>query len=302
MSKCKGCGKELQNINKEEAGYTPKLDNKLCERCFKIKNYNYHDENATVMSNEDIIDKINSKEACTFFLCDFLNLNEDSINLYNKIKYPKVLIITKIDILPNNIDLEVLRSNIKRVYKIKEVFFVSSTSNMIENKLFDYIATYEKILVAGPTSCGKSTFINKMFKKDLTVSNYKNTTLEFITLKEDNLTIIDAPGFNNSSYNSLKLKGNIKPRTMILKKGYELLVGDYILYADKEESITIYTPKNILATSRKIRKEYDNKYNIASKTDLILGSLGFIYFKDKCNINININDNLNIRESLVAKK
>ena len=301
MSKCKGCGKILQNEDINKEGYTKNLDNKLCERCFKIKHYNYVDVNAKVMSNDEIISAINKKEACTFFLCDFLNLNEASIELYNKIKYPKVLIVTKIDILPTNIDLEVLRSNIKKTYNIKEVFFVSSLLNKIENKLFDYIQTYQKILVAGPTSCGKSTFINKMFNKDLTVSNYKNTTLEFITLKEGNLTIIDAPGFNNPYFNDLKLKGNIKPRTLILKKGYELVINDYVLYLDSESNITIYLPKSILATTRKIRKEYDKSYNLKPKSDLVLGSLGFIYFKDKANVYIN-SDLINIRESLVARK
>ena len=40
MNKCTGCGAVLQNIDTTKEGYVVNLDNKLCERCFRIKNYN----------------------------------------------------------------------------------------------------------------------------------------------------------------------------------------------------------------------------------------------------------------------
>ena len=40
MTKCVGCGITLQNENKNDVGYTPDIKNELCERCFKLKNYN----------------------------------------------------------------------------------------------------------------------------------------------------------------------------------------------------------------------------------------------------------------------
>ena len=39
MNKCLGCGIKLQNDSPIELGYTTNLDNKICERCFKLKNY-----------------------------------------------------------------------------------------------------------------------------------------------------------------------------------------------------------------------------------------------------------------------
>jgi len=39
MSKCAGCGILLQNDDALKEGYTKNLDNKFCERCFRIKNY-----------------------------------------------------------------------------------------------------------------------------------------------------------------------------------------------------------------------------------------------------------------------
>ena len=40
MNKCTGCGIILQIVDKTKPGYTLKIDNELCERCFKIKHYN----------------------------------------------------------------------------------------------------------------------------------------------------------------------------------------------------------------------------------------------------------------------
>lgn len=302
MSKCKGCGKVLQNTNKEELGYTPNLNNKLCERCFKIKNYNYHETTAKTMSNNDIIDGINKKKACTLFLCDILNLNQKNIDLYNKVNNPKALVITKIDILPNNMDLKVLRENIKRIYNIKEVLFSSVKENVIEGKIGDYIKTYEKVVLAGPTSSGKSTLINYLFNEDLTVSSYKNTTLEFINLKYDNLTIIDAPGFNDEVSYDFKVDSIIKPKTLILKKGYEVCINNIRLYADNEANITLYLPKNIIPTTRKVKENYSSKLEIGNKNDLVINNLGFIYFKSSNSIYINDIKNIDVRESIVATK
>ena len=39
MSNCIGCGVKLQQENINELGYTRNSESKLCERCFKIRNY-----------------------------------------------------------------------------------------------------------------------------------------------------------------------------------------------------------------------------------------------------------------------
>ena len=40
MNRCVGCGITLQNKNPNELGYTKKIDNLYCERCFKTIHYN----------------------------------------------------------------------------------------------------------------------------------------------------------------------------------------------------------------------------------------------------------------------
>lgn len=301
MSKCKGCGKILQNEFKDKLGYTPNLSNKLCERCFKIKNYNYHDNNENIMSNDEIINGINKKGACTLFLCDVLNLNEENINIYNKINKPKVLVVTKVDVLPKNLDLEVFRKNIKKDYKIKDVIFSSVKTLAVESKIEKYFENNKKIVMAGPTSSGKSSLINYLFGEDLTVSHYKNTTLEFINLKYEDKTIIDAPGFNYPGMNDpLRLNGMIKTKTMIIKSGYEVCFDKYKLYMDKDCNVTFYFPNDIIISSRKVRTGYSNQIKLKNKHDLVINGIGFIYFKEGTIININDKNGVSTRESLVA--
>ena len=39
MSNCVGCGITLQKDEKNKLGYTKDIEKKLCERCFRIRNY-----------------------------------------------------------------------------------------------------------------------------------------------------------------------------------------------------------------------------------------------------------------------
>ena len=40
MNKCTGCGSYLQVDDSKKEGYTISLDHTLCNRCFRINNYN----------------------------------------------------------------------------------------------------------------------------------------------------------------------------------------------------------------------------------------------------------------------
>ena len=59
MTKCVGCGIKLQEKDKNELGYTPNLNNALCERCFKLKNYNILTNKGINIDNDKLINKIN---------------------------------------------------------------------------------------------------------------------------------------------------------------------------------------------------------------------------------------------------
>ena len=100
--RCIGCGAVLQNTDKKKNGYTPKLENKYCMRCFRLTNYNDLTETITEKDNEKIIATINKNSYYSFFLIDATNITKEAVNIYQSIKTRKSLLLTKIDLLPNN--------------------------------------------------------------------------------------------------------------------------------------------------------------------------------------------------------
>lgn len=302
MSKCKGCGLELQNKDSQALGYTPDLNNKLCERCFKITNYNYHENRGKEMNNDMIIDSINKKKAFTFFLCDFLSLSSKIMDLFKKINNKKILVITKSDILPHNIKLSLVKERIKQSYNLDDVLFVSVKKNYDIDRMISIIRSENTSLFVGPSSSGKSTLINYLFDYELTTSSYQNTTQEFITLNYEDKKIIDAPGFIFDKMEDLNLKEVIKPRTLILKKDYELLINDIVIASDNDLTCSLYFPIMINIKTRKKQTELKHSIDIKEKSDMTILNIGFIYFKDNCHIMVNNPELLDVHRSIVGGK
>ena len=55
---CMGCGILLQDENVLQEGYTTSMENELCQRCFRIKNYG--DYQVITKSNEEYIEILKS--------------------------------------------------------------------------------------------------------------------------------------------------------------------------------------------------------------------------------------------------
>ena len=292
--KCLGCGASLQDKDINEIGYTPKLSNDLCMRCFKLKHYGKNLNNGKVQNNDSIINYINNTKAIVLFLVDFLNINSEIIKYFKKINNSKYLVITKSDIIPKNIIKDRLIKNIKEVYKIDEdILFCSAKNKENINKLLN-LAESKKVILCGLTNMGKSSLINKIIGSDITVSNKENTTQEFINVG----SFIDAPGFV-SNYKVLVATREIKPITYQLKSKYYLLINEHILASSKDINITLYLPNDILVEKRRKREEYNYKIEISDNEDLIIKGLGFIKFSSECCIYIN-NSDIEIRPSIIG--
>ena len=292
--KCLGCGASLQDTDESALGYTPKLSNDLCMRCFKLKHYGKNLNNSKVQDNTSIINYINKIKATVLFLVDFLNINNEIIEYFKKIKNPKYLVITKSDIIPKNIIKSKLVENIKRVYEINEDIILCSALSKENINVLLNIAEDTRVILCGLTNMGKSSLINKMIGSDITVSNKENTTQEFIEVA----SFIDAPGFV-SNYKVLVAKTEIKPITYQLKSKYYLLIDKYILASDKDINITLYLPNNITVEKRRKREEYNYNLNINNNEDLVIKGLGFIKFSSESKIFIN-DSNIEIRPSIVG--
>lgn len=302
MSKCEGCGIPLQTEFPNEIGYTPLLTNKYCMRCFKLTNYGDKSFSNLKLTNEEIITKINKSKAFVVFTCDFWSLSQNVVNIYQQIQSPKMFLLTKSDLIPQNMNLDLLKEKIKKVYNLENVLMISIKNNNGEKDLINILNKQNRVLFAGPTSSGKSSLINYLYGKELTVSSSLNTTQDLITMEINNQKIIDAPGFYFPFWQELKKQaGYTKNKSLHLNKEYCLVISNYELYSDQDNNITLFLPKQVLFKTKKIKKRYDNVINIPAKTDVIISNIAVIYFKNSCQLYLNNVDHIEIRESIVGK-
>lgn len=292
MSKCVGCGIKLQDKFKDKLGYTKKLDNLYCERCFKTIHYN-EERKIDNFNNDDILEKINKLNKSTIFISDFLSLNTEVIKIFKKIKNKKILVINKCDLIPNNIKLQHIEENIKNSFDLyDDVFFISAKLKYNLSKLIDFIEEEKNVIICGETSSGKSTLINKLIDSNLTTSKYSNTTLDFIKLKYMDYVIYDSPGLGINT--NKKNITNIKVITKVLKSDYNLIIDDVIINGNG--NITLFLAENVKVISKKKKDEFKYKYSIKDKQDIELDN-GFIFVKN--GFSISSNKELGIRDSII---
>lgn len=318
MNKCIGCGIELQTENKETLGYTKDLEKKLCERCFRIKNYG---EYKTVTKNNkeyiEILKEINNTKDLVVLVVDLFNYAD--IEMFNQyIKNNIILVLTKRDILPKSVKDEKLKDYFKNTkLNIIDTVIISSHKNYNFDELYEKINQNKKtnkVYVVGYTNAGKSTMINKLIYNysnntdEITTSILPSTTLNTIEVKiNDNLNIIDTPGLiiENSYYDiltgkELKIiapKKEIKPITYQIKEKQYIIMDKYAIIEAENINITIFM-SNALKIERiykepltKLKKHTENIDNC----DIIINGLGFIKCVGIGKINIYTQDNVGIK-------
>ena len=297
---CFGCGIKLQEKDKNELGYTPNLNNALCERCFKLKNYNVLTNKGINIDNDKLINKINELNTCVLFLVDFINLDSEVIEAYKKIKSKKILIITKADIIPKNIKYQKLIQNIKNIYDIKEDLILTSSKTKLNIKTITKLCLEEKnICLAGFTNAGKSSLINALVGSDITVSKKSNTTQDFIKLNVNGITIYDAPGFMSNINRENIPKSIIRPITYQFPSRHYLLIQDIKLNILENSNFTIYVGNEANIIRRKENENVECKIIVPKNSDVIIKGFCFINFKNTCMISLNTKD-YEIRPSIVG--
>ena len=314
--RCIGCGAVLQNTDKTKNGYTPKLENKYCMRCFRLTNYNDLTETITEKDNEKIIATINKNSCYSFFLIDATNITQEAVDIYQSIKTRKSLLLTKVDLLPNNISVSNYINKFKSTYYIKEeVYPLSSVKKVNTSKILKIMdeLNLKKAYILGCTNAGKSTLINTMLNKaTITTSRIPNTTLDFINMYIEDKVLTDTPGFITTTtpfitdkkyYKKIDYKKRIKPITYQTKEETNVVLENiYRLSNFNINSVTTYFNNNI-----EIKRDFKNNedcfsVNVMDNTDIVIKDLGFINVKKACTVKIskNLENLVEFRPSLIG--
>ena len=329
MSKCIGCGSVLQTDNPELEGYTKNINNPLCERCFRIKNYS--DYKLISKDNNDFINILNNigkTNSLVVLVVDLFNipLYIEQINKY--LNNDILLVLTKRDILPLSVyDVNLINYFKKYNLNIIDIIIISSMKNYNFDTLISSIRKYKKdnnVYVVGFTNAGKSTMINKILynytdkKPVITTSMLPSTTIDSIEIViDDELTLIDTPGLldekniiDSIDINTMKKvvpNKEIKPRTYQIKDKQTIFIDDLVRIDIVDNNNLTFYISNMLDMERTF-KDSDKlleleKYelDVNEDNDIVINGLGFIKCTNKGHITLYTLKNVlvYIRESLI---
>lgn len=307
MNKCIGCGVSTEN--------------NLCERCFRIRNYNEYKK--IDVDDKVFLDNLNkiNKSDLVVLVIDLLNIPENLDIIKNRINNKTILVINKFDLSPTD-NVERYKKYFDK-YKINviDTVCISTKNNYNLDYLYELIKknVNDKAYFIGYTNSGKSSLINKLiynYSNDntvITTSYLANTTLDIIEIKLDDFILVDTPGIiidnniNNLDDSILKKlsKGKrIKPISYQVKGKQYIYIEDLVKISLENNDIIIYVPSNIDVERYYKEKEFNKyksiNYNIVDTTDIVIPNIGFIKVKSGL-VNIEISKDIEIytREPLI---
>ena len=112
--RCSGCGVLLQDQNLLQEGYTTSLENDVCQRCFRMKNYGEYQ--VVTKSNDEylkILKSVGETKDLVLYITDLLNLEENIEEIRNIIPNKMILVLNKKDVLPKSVKEEKLINYLK---------------------------------------------------------------------------------------------------------------------------------------------------------------------------------------------
>lgn len=329
---CTGCGVLLQDDDAYKEGYTTDLENDICQRCFRMKNYGEY-QVSTKSSEEyiNILKDVNETKDLVLYIVDVLNLEKDIHFIREYIQNKVILVLNKRDVLPKSVKDEKLIEYIKQQdVDFEDIVVISTEKNYNIDLLLTTIKKYQttkRVYVVGHTNVGKSSLINKLLKNysenvsNLTISPLPSTTLNKIEIDlNDTLTLIDTPGLIDrenivnyvdlSTLKTINPKKEIKPKTFQIRKGQCIVIGEFarIDYVEGEKnSFTVYASNDL-----KIKKYNASKcellknlnktsYDVGYYEDVVISGLGFIKIVSKAKVDLYLDVNVGsfVRKNLI---
>jgi hypothetical protein len=314
--KCVGCGLKLQTDDEKKDGYI-KLENidksNLCERCFRIQNYNeYKVVDKTNKDFAKIFKKIDKSKDLVLLVVDLLNISEiEKLNEY--ISNDIILVLTKRDLIPKKIYEERLLNyfdNLK--LNIISKIIISSKNNYHLDELMELVKNNKKskkVYVVGITNAGKSTLINKLIynysniSSKITTSILPSTTLDMIDVKiNDELTLIDTPGLliessiidkvDADTLRNIVPKSELKPTIFQVKSDQIFLIDKLVrLEVEMDNNIIFYVSNNLpimrfYKDNDKLKDLEKHELTINESEDIVIEGLGFIKVMKEASITL----------------
>ena len=330
---CQGCGVVLQDENVLQEGYTTNLENQICQRCFRMKNYG---EYQTVAKSNDeyvkILQGVAETKDLVLYITDLLNLEKNIENIRSIIPNKMILVLNKKDVLPKSVKEEKLIQYLKKENNLfEEVIVISTLKNYNIDyllKRIKYYQTSKNVYVVGHTNAGKSSLINKLIHnysdsgQELTMSPLPSTTLDTIHICiDEHLILIDTPGLvdvgsilnyvDEKMVKKISPRKEIKPRTYQLRKNQSIIIEDLIRidYVEGEKnSFTLFISNDLKV--RRLLNIFNNSdlkdknkitYQVKYDEDLVISGLGFVKIVNKGVIDLYIDKNIDsfLRKSLI---
>lgn len=331
--RCKGCGVLLQDQNILQEGYITSLENDICQRCFRMKNYGEYQ--VVTKSNDEYIDILKSvgkTKDLVLYITDLINLEEDFQKIRNILPNKMILVLNKKDALPKSVKEKKLIKYLEATnLKVEEIIVISCSKNYNIDyllKRIKYYQTSKNVYLVGHTNAGKSTLINKLIKnysdnfQELTTSPLPSTTLNTVNIEvNEHLTIIDTPGLvdpgsilnhvDDTMVKKISPKKEIKPRTYQLRKNQSIILENFmrIDYVEGEKnSFTVYISNDLkvkrllnLMNNNDLKDLNKTTYNVKYDEDLVVTGLGFIKIVNKGVVDVYIDKDINVftRKSLI---
>lgn len=330
---CQGCGVVLQDENVLQEGYTTNLENQICQRCFRMKNYGEYQ--TVAKSNDEYVKTLQGvaeTKDLVLYITDLLNLEKNIENIRSIIPNKMILVLNKKDVLPKSVKEEKLIQYLKKENNLfEEVIVISTLKNYNIDyllKRIKYYQTSKNVYVVGHTNAGKSSLINKLIHnysdsgQELTMSPLPSTTLDTIHICiDEHLTLIDTPGLvdvgsilnyvDEKMVKKISPRKEIKPRTYQLRKNQSIIIEDLIRidYVEGEKnSFTLFISNDLKV--RRLLNIFNNSdlkdknkitYQVKYDEDLVISGLGFIKIVNKGVIDLYIDKNIDsfLRKSLI---
>ncbi len=329
MNSCRGCGVLLQTNDSNKEGYAKSLDNRFCERCFRIKNYNEYKQ--LEKDGEDffsIVKEIGSKNNLVVLVIDLFQIPKNLEEMITVLNNPILLVLTKRDLLPVSLYEEKLKDYFHDLSsKIVDTIIISSNKNYHFDELMESIYRNKienNVYVIGYTNAGKSSMINKILEDytdeipDITTSMLPSTTVEKIEIRiDDKLTLIDTPGLleegnlqNLLSGDELKRvvpKKTINPITYQIRDKQNIFIDIYArIECRNENNIILYFSNNlnierVFKENEKLKNLEKKEIFVSAKEDVVIKGLGFLKVTNKDHLTIYVVPGVEIytRKSLI---